>query len=147
MEKISELITWQIVVFLAEEKKKKKAAAFDSEWHWSIWHQQLLRWRHEWLLFKQASELSRLALQFITLLAFSRQSWRKNLHFHCTCLQRSQGTWLILAHTRHVYGSWGQKSWLSLLFSSQHVSSPKVSSDCCHQGRAMLSPSCHTYQF
>lgn len=120
---------------------------FDSEWHWSVWHQHLLCWSHEWLLFKQVPELSRLALQFITLLAFFRQSWRKNLHLHCTCHRRSQRTWLILAHMPNLNRSQGQKFSLSLLSSSQDNFSSRSAMTVAHQGHATLSTPCPIYQF
>lgn len=126
---------------------RKNQPVFDSEWHWSVWHQKLLRWRHEWLLFQEASELSRLALKFITLLAFCRQSWRKNLHLHCTCHQRSQSTWLISAHIANLYLGWGQKFPLPLLPFSQAAFSPRLAMTTSHQGHAVVSPPCHTYQF
>lgn len=104
---------------------RKTHPVFDSEWHWSVWHQQLLHWRHKWLLFKQASELSRLALQFITLLAFSKQSWRGKSAFalHMS-LKISKCTTYPSPRSKSLLGS--QKSWLSLLTSSQAAFSPRL---------------------
>lgn len=126
--------------------KIKTHPMFDSEWHWSVWHQQLLCWSHEWLLFKQVPELSRLALQFITLLAFFRQSWRKNLHLHCTCHQRSQRAWLILAHMPNLNQSQGQKFSLSLLSFSQDNFSSRSAMTVAIRGMWHSTPR-HTYQF